>query len=48
MDTGLLCAKKIISLPTLLCIEMKKSTITVRLDQETEDKVAVGLTTTVA
>ena len=48
METGLLCAKKIISLPTVLCIEMKNSTITVWLDRETEDKVAVGLTTTVA
>ena len=30
---------------TVLCIEMKNATITVWLDQETEDKVAVGLTT---
>ena len=43
METGLLCAKNIISLPTVLCIEMKNATITVWLDQETEDKVAVGL-----
>jgi len=43
METGLLCAKNIISLVTVLCIEMK-NTITVWLDQETEDKVAVGLT----
>ena len=42
---GLLCAKNIISLLTVLCIEMKNATITVWLDQETEDKVAVGLTT---
>ena len=48
METGLLCAKNIISLLTVLCIEMKNPTITVWLDQETEDKVAVGLTTTVA
>ena len=47
METGLLCAKNTISLPTVLCIERKNATITVRLDQETEDKVAVGLTTTV-
>ena len=45
METGLLCAKNIISLPIVLCIEMKNATITVWLDQETEDKVAVGLTT---
>ena len=44
METGLLCAKNIISLPTVLCIEMKNATITAWLDQETEDKVAVGLT----
>ena len=30
---------------TVLCIEMKNATITEWLDQETEDKVAVGLTT---
>ena len=48
METGLLCAKNIISLLTVLCIERKNATITVWLDQETEDKVAVGLTTTVA
>ena len=29
---------------TVFCIEMKNATITVWLDQETEDKVAVGLT----
>ena len=45
METGLLCAKNIISLPTVLCIEMKNATITAWLDQETEDKVAVELTT---
>ena len=48
METGLLSAKNIISLLTVLCIEMKNPTITVWLDQETEDKVVVGLTTTVA
>ena len=45
METGLLCAKNIISLLIVLYIEMKNATITVWLDQETEDKVAVGLTT---
>ena len=45
METGLLCAKNIISLPTVLYIEMKNATITAWLDQETEDKVAVELTT---
>ena len=40
--------KNIISLLTVLCIEMKNATITVWLDQETKDKVAVGLTATVA
>ena len=47
METGLLCANNIISLPTVLCIETKIATITVWLDQETENKVAVGLTTIV-
>ena len=39
METGLLCAKNIISLPTVFCIEMKNATITVWLDQETEDNL---------
>jgi len=40
METGSLCAKNIISLLTVLCIETKNATITVWLEQETEDKMS--------
>ena len=50
METGLLCAKNTISLYQLFSVlkgRMPQS-LSVWQDQETDDKVAVGLTTTVA